>query len=417
MNNQAFFGYIIKTIMVSAVFFGYYWAALRNKKFHTYNRFYLIFSLAFSVLIPFIHLKWITIDQPAYEGTGVLFNYMINAAHQAQAPSWTGYDWITAIYVMMVALFLGRVLVNICKIYRLKRASVITSIGRIDFIETEDERAPFSFFNNLFWKRAVSPEQENGQKIFRHELTHIRQQHTLDNLFCQLICVVLWINPFFWLLQKELLAVHEFIADEEAVGDSNADGFARMLLQAHYGEHFLQQPQSFFYSSIKRRLIMLTTTSQTRFSYTRRLVSLPLLIMTMAVFSLQVNAHEASDILPAFSSGMQAPLKGAVLPVQEPARFPGGKPGWQKFLAATCNRDRVVEKGAGPGKYAVKLSFIVDKDGDIRDVTALNDPGYGAKEDAMRVLLSSPKWLPATLNGKKVLYREKITITYVVSEE
>jgi protein TonB len=65
----------------------------------------------------------------------------------------------------------------------------------------------------------------------------------------------------------------------------------------------------------------------------------------------------------------------------------------------------------------VQLSFIVDRDGDVRDVIALNDPGYGSKEEAMRVLLSSPKWTPAMLNGKKVVFRNKIAITYVVSEE
>ena len=62
------------------------------------------------------------------------------------------------------------------------------------------------------------------------------------------------------------------------------------------------------------------------------------------------------------------------------------------------------------------MSFIIDIDGDVRDVKALNDPGYGSKEDAMRVLLSSPKWTPAMVNGKKVVYQNKITITYMVSE-
>ena len=65
----------------------------------------------------------------------------------------------------------------------------------------------------------------------------------------------------------------------------------------------------------------------------------------------------------------------------------------------------------------VDLSFIVDKDGDVRDVIALNDPGIGSKEDAMRVLLSSPRWTPAMQNGKKVIYRDKISITYIITEE
>lgn len=103
--------------------------------------------------------------------------------------------------------------------------------------------------------------------------------------------------------------------------------------------------------------------------------------------------------------------------VQEAPKFPGGTTGWQQFLSKTCNLDLVVEKGGPPGTYAVQLSFVIDKDGDVRDVKALNDPGYGSKEDAMRVLLSSPKWTPAMVNGKPVIYRDKISITYQISEE
>jgi hypothetical protein len=51
------------------------------------------------------------------------------------------------------------------------------------FIETDLRQAPFSFFNNLFWRKTIELNSVDGEKILRHELVHIRQGHTCDKLF------------------------------------------------------------------------------------------------------------------------------------------------------------------------------------------------------------------------------------------
>jgi protein TonB len=102
---------------------------------------------------------------------------------------------------------------------------------------------------------------------------------------------------------------------------------------------------------------------------------------------------------------------------QEPSSFPGGLSEWVKYLEHNLNRDKPVLKGAPPGKYTVNLSFIVDKDGDIKDVEALNNPGYFTKDEAIRVMLSSPRWIPAKQNGQIVSSLKKQSITFLVSEE
>lgn len=103
--------------------------------------------------------------------------------------------------------------------------------------------------------------------------------------------------------------------------------------------------------------------------------------------------------------------------VQIPAEFPGGLPAWTKYLERNLNRDLPVENGAPPGKYTVYVTFIVDKTGGISDVQAENDPGYGTKEEAIRVIKKGPAWKPAIQNGRNVIYRHKQGITFVVSEE
>jgi hypothetical protein len=103
--------------------------------------------------------------------------------------------------------------------------------------------------------------------------------------------------------------------------------------------------------------------------------------------------------------------------VQIPAEFPGGQQGWIRYLERTLNRDLPVEKGAPSGKYTVVISFIVGKDGTISKLKAENDPGYGTKEEAVRVIQLGPKWKPAVQNGRNVIYRHRQSIVFMVSED
>ena len=101
--------------------------------------------------------------------------------------------------------------------------------------------------------------------------------------------------------------------------------------------------------------------------------------------------------------------------VQIKPEFPGGISGWIKYLERNINRDLPYKNGAPPGRYTVSLSFIVAKDGTISDIKAESDPGYGSKEEAIRLMARSPKWKPAVQNGKNVIYRQKQSITFMVN--
>jgi hypothetical protein len=102
--------------------------------------------------------------------------------------------------------------------------------------------------------------------------------------------------------------------------------------------------------------------------------------------------------------------------VQIPAEFPGGIPAWSKYLERNLNRNLPKSKGAAPGKYTVNVSFKVDKNGGIYDVKAENDPGYGTKEEAERVIKAGPSWKPAVQNGRNVDCLLTVAITFMITE-
>ena len=99
------------------------------------------------------------------------------------------------------------------------------------------------------------------------------------------------------------------------------------------------------------------------------------------------------------------------------AEFPGGRSAWEKFLQRNLNSSLPSEQGAPPGKYTVMVSFLVDKNGNISDVTAENDPKYGTREEAIRVIKKGPAWKPAVQNGRNVAFRARQAITFVVADE
>ncbi|HRI20091.1 MAG TPA: energy transducer TonB [Panacibacter sp.] len=102
--------------------------------------------------------------------------------------------------------------------------------------------------------------------------------------------------------------------------------------------------------------------------------------------------------------------------IQTEAKFPGGIAGWTKYLERTLNTAVPIENGAPAGTYSVMVSFTVDKDGNVSDVQALNDPGYGTAEEAVKAIKKSRQWIPAFQNGRNVTYRQKQSVTFVVTE-
>jgi TonB-dependent SusC/RagA subfamily outer membrane receptor len=292
MTSQTILLYFFKTILVSSIFITYYWFALRNKKFHYYNRFYLLSASVISLIVPLLNFDWFLIEEPVMYGSSEVLQFVLPKSNIASTIvfGWMDYVLISSFLItILLVIILG---IQISKIQILKKKSEVTPMDGFDFINTKEENAPFSFLNNLFWKESISLQDEGGQQIFKHEITHIQQRHTWDRIYCQIVASIFWMNPINWIIQKELITIHEFIADEEAVGNENVEIFAKMLLQTHYGNHFLNPTHQFFYSSIKRRIIMLTTSKNIKYSYARRLMVLPILVIAVGLVSIKVHATE-----------------------------------------------------------------------------------------------------------------------------
>lgn len=295
--------YFLKLIICSGILYGYYWLLLRNKVFHGYNRFYLMAVVLLSMLLPLIKIDfW----QPQAEQGGVI--QLLKAVSGTDAYMNTviinttnsnyNWDWeqLYPVSYLAVSLVMSIIFIRTLYIIRgLLKKYPTQVIDSISFVNTDAKSTPFSFLNYIFWNQHIDMDTATGKQIFKHEVAHVQEKHTHDKLFINLVLILFWCNPFFWLIRKELNMIHEFIADKKAVEDSDTASFAAMILQATYPQHRFQLTNNFFYSPIKRRLLMLTKNNNPKVNYWGRIMVLPLLVLVFAAFSLKTKNNSTEQ--------------------------------------------------------------------------------------------------------------------------
>lgn len=92
---------------------------------------------------------------------------------------------------------------------------------------------------------------------------------------------------------------------------------------------------------------------------------------------------------------------------------------WRRQLEKHLQKpvEKAAKGGMKAGQYTVNVRFLVEKDGSITDVSALNDPGYGLAEASVNVVKTGPRWSPGEQNGRKVRSYHTQPITFVISEK
>ena len=151
----------------------------------------------------------------------------------------------------------------------------------------------------------------------------------------------------------------------------------------------------------------------------------PLMIEDLkdAVIGQITQAGEATKAAatPVASSGNG---NGVALPVEDThiydaggidsyPEFEGGMAAWSKFIQRNLRYPYAAQEKEVEGK--VFLSFVVEIDGSITDVTLLKGIGAGCDEEAMRVIKKSPKWKPGQQQNRKVRVRYTMPLSFQLS--
>src|SRR5205085_10048517 len=109
----------------------------------------------------------------------------ISFANKTQVFDWQQLLLITTIIVTSILLL--RLIFRIITIYRIKKKYPVSNMQGFDFINTDLQQPPFSFLKNIFCRNDISIEEITGRLILQHKLAHIKEIHTWDKSFWQIV--------------------------------------------------------------------------------------------------------------------------------------------------------------------------------------------------------------------------------------
>jgi len=96
--------------------------------------------------------------------------------------------------------------------------------------------------------------------------------------------------------------------------------------------------------------------------------------------------------------------------VEEMPEFPGGEKALLNYLATHINYPAIAQENGIKGK--VYVSFVIDENGNINNVTLVRGVDKSLDNEALRVIRSMPKWKPGKQRGKPVKVQFNVPITF-----
>jgi len=127
---------------------------------------------------------------------------------------------IWLIYISGVVIFGFRFVRNLYKIQKKIQNSLKIKKSTYTFILSEGEEIPHTFLSFIFISKEAYLNKTIPSEIFLHEEAHVRQKHTLDILFVELLQIIFWFNPLLYWVKREMKLNHEYLADEMVIEQS-----------------------------------------------------------------------------------------------------------------------------------------------------------------------------------------------------
>jgi periplasmic protein TonB len=98
--------------------------------------------------------------------------------------------------------------------------------------------------------------------------------------------------------------------------------------------------------------------------------------------------------------------------VEQQPEFSGGMAALGQYLSKNLRYPAAAQRANVSGR--VFVSFVVNTDGSIQDVSVLKGLGFGTDEEAIRVIKAMPKWRPGKQSGRPVRVKYNLPINFTL---
>lgn len=433
--------YFLKVNLALAILYICYRLLFRNDTFFRLRRGVLLSVYLIAFLYPLLDISiWLSTRESVTE----IVNYystilpLKTVVAADDTPLSTEADWLTIaesymllIYLTGITLLFLRCIIELFTVIRLRLRSPKQLINGTTIYVLPSQEEPYSFFGWIF----ASPESHTPpalEEILVHEKTHVRQLHSIDVVLGEIVCILCWINPFAWLLKKEISSNHEYLADEEVMlaGYNKKEYQYHLIGLEHPDMAIAKLYNNFSVLPLKRRITMLNKKRTGRVGKVKYLTLLPLaagllLLNNIDAMARIVNRQATAPVPTAPTVIVPIPETTPVevatpLPpddddtvyrvVDVMPEFPGGQNELLKYLARNIKYPEESVKNKEEGR--VSLTFTVNKDGSLSDFKVVRSITPLLDAEALRIAKSMPNWTPAKNKGEIVRVAYTIPVTF-----
>lgn len=375
--------YLFKFAACSALLLILYHLVLEKEKMPVFNRFYLLFSLLFSGLIPLVSYELPVETLPSViEKTQTLSPAILSGPLTANEPvsisavtdmlPLTTYLW--GLYGVITLAFLLRFSKNLYSFWQLIRTHPVVKKGEMNLVLVPQLCSAFSFGKYVFVSRQAFEHDEIEPEILQHEQAHIRQRHTLDVLLIELVLVFCWWNPAVWLYRRAIRLNHEFLADDWVIKTHRDPPAYQYLLLHKICQHSgVTLASSFNYLLTKKRFKMMNKFTSMKRAYLLQTTALCVFSALVFVFSDISFAQTAPSVTPkpaqeaeSGKDGVSQALVEEYQQIVEKYLTRGGKDGKEIYR---------VDRPSEPDRARLEVIFrAMSKDQQLKQNLAMNPP-------------------------------------------
>ena len=417
--------YLFQVNVGLILFYTLYKLVCTRDTFFRSRRFILIVSLVLPFILPFIDVReWLEsrdrmIMLTHFDYSAVLPEIVVGSeAAETGNRVFVLSEWIGYLYLAGVLVLLVRLVIQAFSLYRLIVRMPEKEINGVRVKCLNAPSGPFSFFRWIFMNPAAVKEDEISE-ILTHEMAHVRQHHSVDVLLAEMVSICCWMNPFAWLLKREVRLNLEFLADRKVM----EAGFATKSYQYHLlglaYNHKYGLSNNFNFSHLKQRIIMMNKKKSNAAGHIKyALFVLPVFALLVAgnISCLQ-GASEKQDakeetVAP---DSVAAPTDGVAkdevfMVAEQMPEFPGGMKELLKFLQNNLKYPENAMKNNVQGRVIVQ--FVVEKDGTLTEFKVARSVDPDLDAEALRVLQIMPKWKPGMQRGKIVRVKFTVPVSF-----
>ncbi len=420
--------YLLQVNVGLILFYALYKLVCTRDTFFRSRRFILIVSLVLPFILPFIDVReWLEsrdrmIMLTHFDYSAVLPEIVVGSeAAETGNRVFVLSEWIGYLYLAGVLVLLVRLAIQAFSLYRLIIRMPEKEINGVCVKCLNDPSGPFSFFRWIFMNPAAVKEDEISE-ILTHEMAHVKQHHSVDVLLAEMVSICCWMNPFAWLLKREVRLNLEFLADRKVM----EAGFATKSYQYHLlglaYNHKYGLSNNFNFSHLKQRIIMMNKKKSNAAGHIKyALFVLPAFALLVAGnISCSQDASQTEDakeevVAPVSPEAKEVPADSTAkeevfMVAEQMPEFPGGMKEMLKFLQENVKYPENAMKNNVQGRVIVQ--FVVEKDGTPTEFKVLRSVDPDLDEEALRVMKAMPKWKPGMQKGQVVRVKFTVPVSF-----